>query len=168
MFFIWFLIIPITTTLRDIKTNTHEVFLSAPIKPSDILLGEFVGKLPFYAIAITIVVGFFTAILSSLGIDFIQMRMIILVFILIFLSAQWIGTVIAALLRTKLGKTARGKDIGKALAMLLALPMVAIMYALMGGGLGDLLINPNANETVKTIFSIFLRVLPHGSLRECA
>ena len=78
MFFVWFMIIPITTALRDEKTGQQELLLSAPIKPSDILLGKFVGQLPFYSIGVAFVGGFFTAVLAGIGIDAIQITLTIL------------------------------------------------------------------------------------------
>ncbi|MFX1476252.1 MAG: hypothetical protein ACFFCO_12365, partial [Promethearchaeota archaeon] len=130
MFFFYLTLFPISDTLREVKTAQLEVFLAAPVKPSDVLLGEFLGKMPFYAIAITVITGAFTALLTPLGLDIVQNVMIILVFIVTFLSAAWIGTVIAAILRTKLGKTVRGKDVGRALSVIVALPMIAVMYAI--------------------------------------
>jgi hypothetical protein len=151
MFFFYFLILPISTTLQDIETQEYEIFISAPIKPGDILLGKFVGVVPFYAVGIAIITGFFTAFLIPLGIDFVQIALIILIFVLTLLSAVWIGTVIAAILRTKLGKSARGRDIGKALPLVIALPFIAIMYALMGGGLYQALSNEETSNLVRAI-----------------
>ncbi|MCK4933696.1 hypothetical protein KAS06_03405, partial [Candidatus Bathyarchaeota archaeon] len=134
MIFFYFIMFPITNTLKEVQTDQLEIFLAAPIKPSAVLLGEFLGIMPFYAIAVTVIAGFFTALMIPLGLDMIQIGIIIIIFVVTFLSALWIGTVVAALLRTRLGKTARGKDIGKALGLVIALPMIAIMYAIMGGG----------------------------------
>jgi len=50
---------------------------------------------------------------STLFFVLLDMSIIVTIFIVIFLSAFWIGTVIAALLRARLGKTARGRDIGR-------------------------------------------------------
>ncbi len=152
--FFYFIILPITQTLKEMQTGQLEIFLAAPVKPSDVLLGEFLGHMPIYAIAITVITGFFTAILSPLGLDMVQIVIIIIIFVVTLLSAYWIGTVIAAVLRTKLGKTARGKDIGRALALVIALPMIAIMYAVMGGGLTEALLNPGTSGTVKTILGL--------------
>ncbi len=152
--FFYFIILPITQTLKEMQTGQLEIFLAAPVKPSDVLLGEFLGHMPIYAIAITVITGFFTAILSPLGLDMVQIVIIIIIFVVTLLSAYWIGTVIAAVLRTKLGKTARGKDIGRALALVIALPMVAIMYAVLGGGLTEALLNPGTSGTVKTILGL--------------
>jgi hypothetical protein len=156
MIFFYIIILPITYTLQGMQAEQIEIFLAAPIKPSHVLLGEFLGTMPFYAIAITVIAGFFTAALNPLGLDIVQIGIIILIFVVTFLSALWIGTVIAALVRTRFAKTARGKDIGKALSLVLALPMIALMYAIMGGGLLEALANPGTNETVRT----FLNLLP--------
>ena len=151
MIFVYFMIFPITNTLKETQTELLELFLAAPIKPSDVLFGEFLGKIPFYAIAVTVIAGLFTAILSPLGLSMAQIAMIIIIFAVTFFSAQWIGTVIASLLRTRLGKTARGRDIGKALALVMALPMIVLMYAMMGGGLLEALANPGTSRMVKAV-----------------
>jgi hypothetical protein len=148
--FIYFIMIPITDTLREEQTGQLEIFLAAPIKPSDVLLGEFLGEMPFYVIFVTVIIGFFTAVLNPLGLDMVQIAIIIIIFVVTFLSALWIGTVIAAILRTRLGKTARGRDIGRALAMIIALPMVALVYAIMYGGL----LETGTSGTVKTILGL--------------
>lgn len=151
LIFIYFMIIPITETLRQEQTGQLEIFLAAPVKPSDVLLGEFLGQMPFYAIAVTVIAGFFTAALNPLGLDIVQITMIIAIFIITFLSAFWIGNVIAALLRTKFGQTARGKDIGKALALIIALPLVALIYGIQFGGIFEALSDPAASGTAKAI-----------------
>jgi hypothetical protein len=151
MIFFYFIILPITYTLKEVETSQLEIFLAAPIKPSDVLLGEFLGVMPFYAIVVAIIAGFFTAVLNPLGLDLLQIAIVIIIFVVTFFSALWIGTVIAAILRTRLGKTARGKDIGRALALVIALPMIAIMYAIMGGGLIQALADPGTSNMVRAI-----------------
>jgi len=94
-----------------------------------------------------------TALLNPLGLDIVQNIVIIIVFVITFLSAFWIGTVIAAILRTRLGRTVRGKDVGKALSIIIALPMIGVMYALIGGGLIRALVDPTTSGIVKTALS---------------
>jgi len=154
LIFIYFIIIPITQTLREVQAEQLEIFLAAPIKPSDVLLGEFMGQMPFYAIFVTVIAGFFTAALNPLGLDVLQIVIIIGIFVVTFLSAFWIGNLIAALLRTKFGKTARGRDIGKALALIIALPLVALVYGIQFGGIFEILSDPGASGTVKAILSL--------------
>ena len=154
MFFFVLIIFPIGETLREAQTGQLEIFLAAPIKPSDVLLGEFLGMMPFYAIAITVITGSFTALLTPLGLDIVQIAIIIIIFVVTLLSGYWIGTVTAAILRTKLGKTTRGKDIGRALAVVIVLPMIAVMYAILGGGLLEALVDPGTSGMVRAIFSV--------------
>ena len=154
MFFFVLIIFPIGETLRDVQTGQLEIFLAAPIKPSDVLLGEFLGMMPFYAIAITVITGSFTALLTPLGLDIVQIAIIIIIFVVTLLSGYWIGTVTAAILRTKLGKTTRGKDIGRALAVVIVLPMIAVMYAILGGSLLEALVDPGTSGMVRAIFSV--------------
>jgi len=154
VFFFFLMLFPISLALREMQTGELEIFRAAPIKPSDVLLGKFLGATPFYAILITVVVSFFTAFLNPLGLDMIQIAIIIIIFIVTFLSALWIGTVIAAILRTKLGRTARGKDIGKALSLIIVLPAIAVMYAIMGGGLLEALVDPGTGGMVKAALGL--------------
>jgi hypothetical protein len=154
MIFFYLIILPITYTLQGMQAGQVEIFLAAPIKPSDVLLGEFLGVMPFYAIAITVIAGFFTAALNPLGLDMLQIAIIVIIFMITSLSAIWIGTVIAALVRTKFAKSARGRDIGRALSLVLALPMIAVMYAIMGGGLLEALADPRTSGMVRTVLSL--------------
>ena len=154
LIFIYSLIIPITYTLQDIQTTQLEIFLAVPIKASDVLVGEFLGITPFYAIAITVIAGFFTAALHPLGLSHLQLVIIPVLFILVILSALWIGTVLAALLRTKLGRVAKSRDMGRALSLALSIPMIALMYAIMGGGVFDALGNPDTLGVVRTVLNM--------------
>ncbi|MFB0567009.1 MAG: hypothetical protein ACETVM_00280 [Candidatus Bathyarchaeia archaeon] len=154
MIFFYLIILPITYTLQGMQAGQVEIFLAAPVKPSDVLLGEFAGVMPFYAIAIAVIAGSFTAILHPLGLDLVQIAITVIIFVVISLCALWIGTVIAALVRTKFARTARGRDIGRALSLVLALPMIAIMYSIIGGGLLDALADPGTSGMVRTILNL--------------
>ncbi len=154
MVFFYFIIIPISNTLREAQTEQLEIFLAAPVKASDVLLGEFLGAMPFYSIAATIIAGTFMAFLAPLGLDSFQVAVMIGVFVLTFFSALWIGSVVAAILRTRLGKTARGKDVGRALALIVALPGVALMYAVIGGGLAQTLTSSATGSVLRTVLSL--------------
>lgn len=154
-FFLYFLLFPITTTLKEIDMKEYEIFIKTPVKSSNVLLGKFLGVLPLYAIGIAVITGFMAAFLLPLGLNFIQIIIIILTFILTLISAVWIGTVIAASLKTKLGRVTSGKDIGKAISFLIALPLIAMMYAIIGGKLTDALVDPNTSGMVKDILMIF-------------
>lgn len=144
-FFILFVTFPITFALNTTQEEHYEVFLAAPVEPKDILLGRFVGDVPFYSVGIVAAASVLVALLVPLGLSVLQAAMILAVFVLTFLSAMWIGVVAAAIIRAKIGTSARGKDIGKAFSMTIALPLVALMYALMGGGVYNALVDSGSD-----------------------
>jgi hypothetical protein len=154
VFFVMFASMPVVSTLQDIKTEHLEIYLSSPVQSSDILIGEFLGKIPFYATLAAILGGTFTAALFPLGLDVFQIIVIVTVFIFLFLTASWIGTMIAVLIRSVLMKSARGRDIGKGLAIVVILPLVAAIYLLIGGYY-EVLKDPQTAKLVRDLFGLF-------------
>ncbi|UCC33185.1 MAG: ABC transporter permease [Candidatus Bathyarchaeota archaeon] len=152
--FIYFMMIPVTETLREERTGQIEIILAAPIRPSDVLLGEFLGEVPFYSIFFTLIIGSFAPLLNAQGLTIFQIMITVAIFVITLVSSLWIGTVIAAVLRTRLGKTAKGRDIGRALAMIIALPLVALIYAIMSGGLFQTLADPGTGDLVRVVLSL--------------
>lgn len=151
--FFYLLIIPITYTLQSMEAGQVEIFLAAPIKSSDVLLGEFLGALPFYGTFIVLLSGLLTAVLIPLGLDLLQIFIVVFVMLLVFLSAIWIGTVSAGFIQTRFAKSAKGKDLGRALSLVIALPLVGAMYAIIGGGFTQALSDPLTNSLTRQILS---------------
>ncbi|UCH57118.1 MAG: hypothetical protein JSV18_07230, partial [Candidatus Bathyarchaeota archaeon] len=149
-------IIPVSNALKDEGgIGRVELMLKAPVRPGDVLVGEFLGKTPLYAVFAIAFTGLFTALLVPLGLSPLQTALIIFLAFITCLIAFWVGTVITAVARTTLGRTAKGKDIGKALSFILVLPLVALMYGLMFGNIAAALLNPGTNEMVKTLLGLF-------------
>jgi len=155
VFFFFGLMMPLSQMLQQMQVGQLEIFLAAPVQSKDVLLGRFMGRLLFYAIFITLIAGLFTALLYPLGLDLLQVTIIVVIFIITMVSAMWLGTVIAAVLVTKLGKSKRGSDIGKAIGVLIALPMIGLMYAIMGGGLIEALNDPATSGVVQAVLGMF-------------
>ena len=149
-------IIPVSNALKDEGgIGRVELMLKAPVRPGDVLVGEFLGKTPLYAIFAIAVAGLFTALLVPLGISPLQTALIIFLAVITCLSAFWVGTVLTAVARTTLGRTAKGKDIGKALSFILVLPLVALMYGIMFGDILTALADPGTSGLVKTVLGLF-------------
>ncbi len=140
-----FFVLPMMSILQDIRDHHFENLFSTPIRPGNLLFGEFLGKMPFYATFAIIVGSFFTIALIPLGINVTQVLIIIGIFVITFLTASWIGNVIAVIVRSFLMKNARGRDIGKGVAFLLIIPLVGLMYAAMGGYF-DFLLDPERGK----------------------
>ena len=155
MFSVFLVILPVSNTLREEGMGRVELVLKAPVRPGDVLVGEFMGKASLYAIFATAVAGLFTALLTPLSLSYLQTALIIFMAFVTCLSSFWVGTVIAAVARTTIGRTAKGKDIGKALSFIIVLPLVAIMYAMMSGDIFALLADPGTNGLVKMALGLF-------------
>ena len=153
--FLYFIMIPIQTALRQEPMGRLEIYLSAPISAGDVLLGEFLGQLPLYSILVSILAGLLAAVMGSMGVGVGQQAIIVVVFMVIVFSGLWTGNVIAAVVKTRLGRTAKGRDIGKALAMALALPLVILYYAIAYGGLLTALADPDAGILLKAVLALF-------------
>ncbi|TET71989.1 hypothetical protein E3J39_03510 [Candidatus Bathyarchaeota archaeon] len=149
-------IMPVSNALKDEGgIGRVELMLKAPVRPGDVLVGEFLGKTPLYSIFAIGIAGLFTALLAPLGLSPLQTALIIFLAFVTCLFASWVGTVLAAVARTTLGRTAKGKDIGKALSFILVLPLVALMYGIMFGDILTALADPGTSGLVKTVLGLF-------------
>ena len=155
MFSVFLVIIPVSNTLKEEGVGRVELMLKAPVRPGDVLVGEFMGKVHLYAIFATVAAGLFTALLAPLGLSPLQTVLIIFMAFVTCLSSFWVGTIIAAVSRTTIGRTAKGKDIGKALSFIIVLPLVAVVYAMMSGNIFALLADPGTDGLVKTVLGLF-------------
>jgi len=151
----YLVIIPVSTSLRDEGGISRvELMLKAPVSPGDVLIGEFLGKTPIFATFAIVVAGIFTALLTPLGLSLLQITLIILLAFLTCLSSFWVGTVVSSVIRTTIGRTAKGKDMGKALSMLIVLPLVGLMWGIMKGNVLTALVDPNTNEMVRMLLGL--------------
>ena len=153
--FLYSIMIPIQTSLRQESMGRLEIYLSAPLGAGDVLLGEFLGQLPVYSILVSILAGLLAAVMGSMGVGAGQQAIVVVVFMITIFSGLWTGNVIAAMVKTRLGRTAKGRDIGKALAMAMALPLVALYYAMAYGGLLTAIANPDAGVLLKALLALF-------------
>ena len=154
--FLFSIMTPIQTALRQEPMGRLEIYLSAPIGAGDVLLGEFLGQLPFYSLLVSLLAGLLAVIMGSMGVGLVQQAIIVVVFMITVFSGLWTGSVIAAVVKTMLGRTAKGRDIGKALAMAISLPLVIMYYAIAYGGLLAVVADPDAGGLLK----YFLALLP--------
>lgn len=133
--FISVLTIPVMQTLQDTNVTPLETLLSTPIEAKDVLIGKYLGSLPTYAIVISLMAGTFLGLFIPFGLSVAQVVILVIVFVLIVLIALWAGIVLAAVIKARLARSPRGRDAGQALALLIALPLVGVIYAVMNGGL---------------------------------
>jgi len=131
--------VPIIQTLQDTNLAPLETLLSAPVRPADVLLGKFLGMLPTYSILITVLAGTFLALFIPFGMTMDQVLLSMIVFVLVVLIALWLGLLSAAMLKARLNRSRKGREAGQALALIIALPLVGLMYLSMNGEMMDAL-----------------------------
>ena len=134
MFFVWMilLILPLSQALQELRIGQWEILLSNDVKTRDILVGTFLGKIPVYGLLILFIAPPFLAIL------FLVFEVVIVGQVLIYgilftmiLSTIWLSNLITAAIQSKLGESARGKDIAYGLAILIAIVTIVPMYGIM-------------------------------------
>jgi hypothetical protein len=87
--FLFSIMIPIQTSLRQEPMGKLEIYLSAPLGAGDVLLGEFLGQLPIYSILVSILAGLLAAIMGSMGVGAGQQAIVVVVFMITIFSGLW-------------------------------------------------------------------------------
>ncbi len=130
---IWCLTQPLSYLAQDTGdlAGKLEVLLKTPIKPNDILFGKFIGRLPTYLIMLFALAPWFVnlfAIAVPLSI-FSQIAIYLILFTLIVLS-MWLGNLLAAFLESRVRKSEKSRDLGRALIFVIVIFTTIFMYIL--------------------------------------
>lgn len=128
-FFLIILIYPLYNLYRKAEIGHSEVLLASPIRPGDIFLGEFLGKLIFYFL---LILGMGPVIISLLNqiktLNILQYFMIYSSLFMLLAFSFLIGLIIANLLEHKMTKSKIAKDLGKSFLLLLSFIVIAMFY----------------------------------------
>ncbi|HUX98229.1 MAG TPA: ABC transporter permease, partial [Candidatus Deferrimicrobium sp.] len=141
--FLWCITYPISTTLQygDDLSGQLEVLLSSPIKPQDILFGKFIGRLPIYLILLFAIVPWLVNFLIiAIPIPIFAQILIYLVLFLVLIIGMWSGNLLGAFVESKIRKSEKTRDLGKAVSFIIAIITVIIMYVtiwIISTGLSD-------------------------------
>lgn len=135
MLVIWLavLIIPISNSLENVKTDQWEILFSNNVKTRDILLGTYVGKIPIYGLLGLVLSSIIVAPFALIyNISIIGQLLMYSITILFAITTIWLSNVISTALQAKIGQSPRGDDIAKALSWVLvpiiAIPAMGAMY----------------------------------------
>ncbi|MHA1237816.1 MAG: hypothetical protein ACTSSJ_00980 [Candidatus Odinarchaeia archaeon] len=130
MLFVYCVISPLASSLREIDVSHLEIIASTPVRPHQVLFGTFIGRVILYVFLVIIGGGTLTAFLAALwDIPPLNICIILLCILFTVFIGVWIGTLISAAFVVKLGKTARGKEIGRALIMVFSAVIGIGFYA---------------------------------------
>ncbi len=137
MMFVWVLLIlfPLAKGLEEIKIGHWELYLSHNVKTRDILTGNFLGLAPLYGLIVLIIAPIvISPFMAIYEVAFVGQILVYAILALSAVSAVWFSTFLTAAIQSKLGDSARGNDIAKAVSIVVGiaaiLPMYGIMFAM--------------------------------------
>ncbi|MGD9380938.1 MAG: hypothetical protein PVI03_00675 [Candidatus Thorarchaeota archaeon] len=134
MLFLWALLLlfPLSHSLQEIKIGQWEIFLSNNVKTRDILTGTFVGKIPMYGLIVMVFAPLLISpFMLAFEVSLLGQAVVYAVIALMVLSTIWLSNLITVTVQARLGDSARGNDIAKALSVVIALIVIVPMYGLM-------------------------------------
>ncbi|MHA2426028.1 MAG: hypothetical protein ACXAEF_14655, partial [Candidatus Thorarchaeota archaeon] len=135
MLFLWLAltIIPLSNALEEIKIGQWEIMLSNNVSTRDMLIGTFMAKIPLYGL-VTMFLSpiLLSAFIIAYEISLIGQLLMYGMLVLMAIGSLWFSNVLAVGIQSKLGQSARGNDIAKALSWaivpIVAIPGMAIAY----------------------------------------
>jgi len=131
MFFLMIMMYPLQNIHRKAEIGYKEIVLASPVKPGDIFLGEYIGKLPIYIIFILIFAPIMMGIINPImNLNPFQFFIIYLSIIGLVIFAALVGTIFSLWIEHKIAKSEKSRDLSKALEWILVIIMVVIMYSL--------------------------------------
>ncbi len=120
------LILPLSNALQEVKVGQWEILLSNNVKTREILIGSFAGKLAIYGLYVLYLAPLLVApFTQALDVSLIGQGLMYFTFFVVTVSTIWLSNLVVIAIQSKIGSSSRGKDIAKALAIVLSL--VAIL-----------------------------------------
>lgn len=176
MLIIWLmvLILPLSNSLENLKTDQWDILFSNNVKTRDILFGTYLGKIPVYGLIALVLSSVIVApFVYSYNVSIIGQLLMYSVIILFSISTIWISNLFSTALHAKIGQSPRGDDIAKALSWamvpIIFLPAMGAFYwsgeivALMGLEVSILLPSSWVAD-VLTWISVNTSTLPPSSI----
>jgi len=121
--FIWLiLLIPsLSNALQEVKVGQWEILLSNRVKTREILVGTFVGRLAIYGLCVLYLAPLVVAPFAhALAVSSVGLALMYFTVFVVTVSTIWLSNLVGTAIQSKLGASSRGKDLAKALALVLS------------------------------------------------
>jgi len=121
--FIWLiLMIPsLSNALQEVKVGQWEILLSNRVKTREILVGTFVGRLAIYGLCVLYLAPLLVAPFAhALAVSSVGLALMYFTVFVVTVSTIWLSNLVGTAIQSKLGASSRGKDLAKALALVLS------------------------------------------------
>jgi len=131
--FIWCITYPLSTMLQAAQDlgGQLEILLATPVKAQDILFGKFIARLPTYSILLFGMAPWLVNIFAiAFPISIFQQILIYLVLFGVIVMAMWLGTLLASFIESKVRKSERSRDLGRAMTFIITILTVVLNYGL--------------------------------------
>jgi hypothetical protein len=131
--FIYCITYPLSTMLQAAQDlgGQLEILLATPVKAQDILFGKFLARLPTYSILLFGMAPWLVNIFAiAFPLSIFQQILIYLVLFGIIIMGMWLGTLLASYIESKVRKSERSRDLGRAMTFIITIVTVALMYGL--------------------------------------
>jgi len=133
MLYLWIMLLlyPLSNALQEIKIGQWEILISHGVKTRDILIGTFLGRIPVYVIVVLVFAPILIApFMFAFEVSTFGQILVYTVVAVAVLSTVWLSNLIVAVIQGRLGQSARGNDIAKALSVVIALIAILPVYVL--------------------------------------
>jgi len=143
MVFLWCITYPFSNMLQGAQdlVGQLELILSTPIKAQDILFGKFIAHLPTYSIILFVLAPWLVNVfIIVVPLSIFEQVLIYLVFFGIIIMAMWLGTLLSSYVESKVRKSERSRDLGRAMVFVITILTVGLSYGLIYaivGGVSD-------------------------------
>jgi len=144
LLFLWLtvMIYPISYALQEITIGQWEIMLSSSVTTRNIIVGKFVGKIPYYLLMVLFLAPALLApFIVVFSVSFVGQLIMYSAILLISISTLWASTVLSSAIQMRLSQSPRGEELAKMIAMVTSFIFIIPMVALMNfaGGMSELL-----------------------------
>ncbi|MFW9959229.1 MAG: hypothetical protein ACFFCT_14250 [Candidatus Odinarchaeota archaeon] len=127
------LVLPMSNSLENTKTDQWEIMFSRNVKTRDILFGTYLGKIPVYGLVALILSSIVVAPFAYVyNVSIPGQLLMYLVLIIFAITTLWISNVLTTAIQSKIGQSPRGDDIAKALSWamvpIIMIPAMGSLY----------------------------------------
>jgi len=130
MLFIMYMIYPLFVLNRRSEIGIKGVIIASPIKSGDILLGEFVGQLPFYFLFLLGIGPLGTSLLRQINPEMIILHFLVFYIVLFILSvfSLTIGMIFSNWFENKIFKNTKIRELDSWILVFLSFLIISIFY----------------------------------------
>ncbi|MFW9828100.1 MAG: hypothetical protein ACFFEY_10935 [Candidatus Thorarchaeota archaeon] len=130
-FFLMAVMYPLFVLFRKSEIEKKDIILASPIKPADIIFGEFIGQIPFYILIILVIGPFGIVLLLQINPEMNLLHYLIfyLSFFTLYILGSLIGVLISNWIEKKFFEKVNLKKSANLILILISIAIIIIYYS---------------------------------------